>query len=107
MMPRDEGVAFELKSVTVWLMIFAAGYFYGFSDAKNHQHSIETLTVQRIGGSNRDNFKNDLDKQTDAVAGNQRRYLRSVLRRLAFIRAARIVADVLEGRVEGVRPLLM
>jgi hypothetical protein len=62
-----------MKYILVLAIGVMIGYAYGFSDAKIHQHSIVTRTVQRIGGSNRDNFKNDLDKQTDAVAGNQRR----------------------------------
>ena len=43
------------------------GYFYGFSDAQRHKHNVVSRTVDRVGGKNRDRFRNDIDRQTENV----------------------------------------
>ena len=43
------------------------GYFYGFDDAKKHDENVVTRVVDSVGGSNRDKYRTDVDKQMDAV----------------------------------------
>ena len=44
----------------------AAGYTYGFKDAKEHEEPIVTRTVERIGGA-RKGYGNDIDGQMDKL----------------------------------------
>lgn len=43
------------------------GYFYGFDDAKKHDENVVTRVVDSVGGSNRDKYRTDVDKQMEAV----------------------------------------
>ncbi len=45
----------------------AAGYTYGFKDAKEHKETIVTRTVERIGGDARKEYGNDIDGQMDKL----------------------------------------
>ncbi|MEO7964573.1 MAG: hypothetical protein ABIT38_11785 [Gemmatimonadaceae bacterium] len=45
----------------------AAGYTFGFKDAKEHEQSIVTRTVERIGGNARGEYANDIDGQMDKL----------------------------------------
>ena len=62
-----------MKFLLVLSLGVAIGYGVGFRDAKVHGRSIVTRTVERIGGSNRENFDNDLDGRTEAVSAESRR----------------------------------
>ena len=50
-----------MKYVFILAIGVAIGYGYGFSDAKVHRKSVVTRIVERVGGSNRDEFTNDID----------------------------------------------
>jgi hypothetical protein len=41
------------------------GYFYGFDDAKKHEENVVSRVVDQVGGSNRDRYRNDIDKQME------------------------------------------
>ena len=43
------------------------GYFYGFADARKHRQNVVSRTVAKVGGKNRENFRNDIDKRTENV----------------------------------------
>lgn len=62
-----------MKFLLVLSIGVAIGYAVGFRDAKVHGRSVVTRTVERIGGSNRENFDNDLDGRTEAVSAEARR----------------------------------
>lgn len=54
-----------MKYVFILAIGLAVGYGYGFSDAKVNRKSIVTRLVERVGGSNRDEFRNDIDGRMD------------------------------------------
>ena len=43
----------------------AIGYGYGFQDAKKHQKSVVSRVLDRVGGSNRGKYDQDIDKKTE------------------------------------------
>jgi hypothetical protein len=43
------------------------GYFIGFSDAQENDKNIVSRTIERVGGSARDNVGNDIDKRYKEV----------------------------------------
>ena len=43
------------------------GYFYGFADAQKHKQNVVSRTVDKVGGKNRDRFRNDIDTKTENV----------------------------------------
>jgi len=43
------------------------GYFVGFKDAQKNEKNIIGRTIDRIGGSARDNVGNDIDKKYDKI----------------------------------------
>jgi hypothetical protein len=45
----------------------AAGYTYGFKDAKEHRDTVVTRTIERIGGSSRDKYRTDVDATMDRL----------------------------------------
>lgn len=51
----------------------AIGYTVGFRDAQVNDRTIVVRMVERVGGSNRQNFDNDLDRRTEAASGESRR----------------------------------
>ena len=50
-----------MKYFIILVVGVAIGYGYGFSDAQVNKKSIVTRIVERVGGSNRDEFTNDID----------------------------------------------
>ena len=50
-----------MKYVIILAIGVAIGYGYGFKDAQVNKKSIVTRLVERVGGSNRDEFTNDID----------------------------------------------
>jgi hypothetical protein len=61
-----------MKFLLVLTIGVVIGYGVGYRDAKVHGNSIVTRTVERIGGSNRENFNNDLDGRSEAVSAESR-----------------------------------
>ncbi|MCC6772593.1 MAG: hypothetical protein IT360_15460 [Gemmatimonadaceae bacterium] len=55
------------KLVFLLLLGFAAGYSYGFKDSKDHDEDVVTRTIERIGGSSRGKYNQDLDAQLQRV----------------------------------------
>lgn len=53
-----------MKLLLVLALGLVLGYAYGFKDAKTHQRNIASRMIDRAGGSNRDNFNNDIDRRT-------------------------------------------
>ena len=53
------------KFVFVLVVGISIGYFYGFDDAKKHAENVVTRVVDRVGGSNRGKYNNDVDKQME------------------------------------------
>ena len=51
------------KIVLLLLLGFAAGYTYGFQDSKEHDEDVLTRTVERVGGSARGKYNQDVDQQ--------------------------------------------
>jgi hypothetical protein len=45
----------------------AIGYFIGFGDAQTHDKNFIGRTIERVGGSARDNVGNDVDKKYDKI----------------------------------------
>ena len=50
-----------MKFILALAVGVAAGYAYGFNDAQTHEKSIVSRMVERVGGSNREGFRNDID----------------------------------------------
>lgn len=55
------------KLLFLLLLGFAAGYSYGFKDSKEHDEDVVTRTIERIGGSARGKYNQDLDAQLQRV----------------------------------------
>jgi hypothetical protein len=55
------------KFILVFAVGVACGYLYGFRDAKTHHGNIVERVIARVGGSNRDNYKNDIDKKFERL----------------------------------------
>ncbi len=58
-----------LKYVFVLVVGIAIGYFYGFGDAKKNDENVVTRVVDRVGGSNRGKYGNDIDAKMQAAEG--------------------------------------
>lgn len=56
-----------MKFVIALVIGISIGYFYGFDDAKKHDENVVTRVVERVGGSNRGRYNNDIDKQMEAA----------------------------------------
>ena len=52
-----------MKILLVLVIGIAIGYSYGFNDAKQHEHNIVVRAVDRVGGSNRGRYGEDVDAQ--------------------------------------------
>ena len=52
-----------LKTFFLLLLGFAAGYSFGFKDAKSHDEDVVTRTVERVGGSARGKYNQNVDAQ--------------------------------------------
>lgn len=55
------------KYVLVLCIGIAAGYAFGFRDSKSHEVGIVTRTLDKIGGSSRGKYNNDVDAQLDRM----------------------------------------
>jgi hypothetical protein len=55
------------KFVFALVVGISIGYFYGFDDAKKHAENVVTRVVDRVGGSNRGKYNNDVDKQMETL----------------------------------------
>ena len=53
------------KYILILVAGIAIGYAYGFDDARTHEDHIVKRTIERVGGSNRGKYNNDVDKQMD------------------------------------------
>jgi hypothetical protein len=51
------------KVILVFAIGAAAGYSFGFKDARRHRDNIVVRTVARVGGSHRENMKTDVDRE--------------------------------------------
>ena len=54
-----------MKYVLVLAIGLAIGYGYGFKDAKKHKTTIVSRMLEKVGGSNRGKYDQDLDKKTE------------------------------------------
>ena len=55
------------KILLVLSIGIAIGYGYGFKDAKKHEKTVVSRTVDKIGGTNRGKYDQDIDKQADSI----------------------------------------
>lgn len=62
-----------MKFILVLTVGAAIGYMVGFRDAQVNNRTIVVRMVERVGGSNRQNFDNDLDRRTEAASSEARR----------------------------------
>ena len=51
------------KYIVILCIGLAVGYTYGFRDAKTNTENVVERMVARVGGSNRENVKTDVDKK--------------------------------------------
>jgi len=56
-----------LKYVILLVIGVCVGYGLGFQDAKQNAQNVVARLVTRVGGSNRDNVKADVDGQMDKL----------------------------------------
>jgi hypothetical protein len=56
-----------LKYVILLVAGLCIGYSLGFQDAKQNDENVVARLVQRVGGSNRENMKTDVDAQMDKL----------------------------------------
>lgn len=56
-----------LKYVILLVIGICVGYTLGFQDAKQNDQNVVARLVLRVGGSNRENMKTDVDGQMDNV----------------------------------------
>jgi hypothetical protein len=56
-----------LKYVILLVIGICVGYSLGFQDAKLNDQNVVARLVERVGGSNRDNVKTDVDAQMEKV----------------------------------------
>jgi hypothetical protein len=53
------------KYVFILVIGISIGYFYGFDDAKKNDENVVARTVERVGGKNRGQYNNDVDKRME------------------------------------------
>jgi hypothetical protein len=56
-----------LKYVILLVIGVCVGYSLGFQDAKQNDQNVVARLVERVGGTNRDNVKTDVDAQMEKV----------------------------------------
>lgn len=54
-----------MKYILILVVGIAIGYGYGFKDAKKHKTSVVSRVLDRVGGSNRGKYDQDLDKKAE------------------------------------------
>jgi len=57
------------KIVLLLLAGFAAGYSYGFKDAKQHDQTVVSRVIERVGGSAREKYDQDVDQRMQKLEG--------------------------------------
>ena len=62
-----------MKFILVLAVGVAVGYGVGFRDAQVNDRTVVARMIERVGGSNRQNFDNDLDRRTEAASSESRR----------------------------------
>ena len=55
------------KTILILCVGLAIGYGFGFKDAKKHEKTVVSRTVDKIGGSHRGKYDPDIDKQADSI----------------------------------------
>jgi hypothetical protein len=55
------------KIVFILTVGFAAGYSFGFRDARSHDEDVVTRTIERVGGSARGKYNQDVDAQMERL----------------------------------------
>jgi hypothetical protein len=61
-----------MKTLLILAVGVGIGYVYGFEDAKAHRQTIVERIVERIGGSNRDSYRTDVDRAMDRAERAER-----------------------------------
>ena len=56
-----------LKYAILLVIGLCVGYSLGFQDAKQNDQNVVARLVTRVGGSNRDNVKTDVDAAMDKL----------------------------------------
>ncbi|HZS58853.1 MAG TPA: hypothetical protein VFA43_06260 [Gemmatimonadaceae bacterium] len=56
-----------LKYAILLVIGLCVGYSLGFQDAKQNDQNVVARLVTRVGGSNRDNMKTDVDGAMDKL----------------------------------------
>ncbi|MGQ0647265.1 MAG: hypothetical protein ACT4P7_06810 [Gemmatimonadaceae bacterium] len=57
-----------MKKMLLMLVVgVAAGYQVGWNDAQKHDQSIVERTIEKVGGSTRGKYQNDVDKQLERL----------------------------------------
>ena len=62
-----------LKYVILLVIGIVVGYSLGFQDAKQHDQNVVARLVDRVGGTNRENMKTDVDAQMENVDDAKKR----------------------------------
>lgn len=55
------------KALVLLALGIAAGYWWGFNDAKVHRHDIVTRLVNQAGGKTRESLKTNPDELLDSL----------------------------------------
>ena len=56
-----------IKTLLILVIGIAIGYSYGYKDARLHDRDVLTRMIDRVGGSNRGKYNQDIDKTMDKV----------------------------------------
>ncbi len=54
-----------MKYLLILALGVAIGYGYGFRDAKKHNRTVVSRVLDKVGGSNRGKYNQDVDKRAD------------------------------------------
>jgi hypothetical protein len=55
------------KGILIIIIGVSVGYWLGYKDARNHDESVVTRVVQRVGGDSRQYFKTDVDGRMERL----------------------------------------
>ena len=58
-----------MKLAIVLAIGIAAGYSFGWKDAKKHKVTIVERTIDRVGGKTRDQYRTDVDARMEKLEG--------------------------------------
>ena len=58
-----------MKIALILAIGIAAGYSFGWKDAKKHKTSIVERTLDRVGGKTRDQYRTDVDARMEKLEG--------------------------------------